>query len=233
MVVEGLHKLYKAVWDTKHLPTSWRQGSIKFLHKHGATSPQEISNYRPICLISVIGKVFTRAWLPRLVKMIAPNLPMEQGCGRKGQGSAEHLWSFMALTEDVIEGRDDEGTKEVYAMFADLHKCYGQVWRDGLYFALYLQGVRGHMLEMIMAWLDGSEASTVWRGAKVPVVQQEQGLRQGCVLSPILFCTFANAFALKTPTKDIPTDLEGAAREFLAQGLQQLEESECGLTAQP
>ena len=61
MVVEGLYKLYKAVWDTKHLPTSWRQGSIKFLHKHGATSPQEISNYRPICLISVIGKVFTRS----------------------------------------------------------------------------------------------------------------------------------------------------------------------------
>ena len=43
----------------------------------------------------------------------------------------------MALTEDVIEGRDDEGTKEVYAMFADLHKCYDQVWRDDLYFALY------------------------------------------------------------------------------------------------
>ena len=70
-VVEGLYKLYKAVWDTKHLPTPWRRGNIKFPHKHGATSPQEISNYRPICLISIIGKVFTRAWLPRLVKMIA------------------------------------------------------------------------------------------------------------------------------------------------------------------
>jgi hypothetical protein len=135
----------------------------------------------------------------------------------------------MALTEDVIDGRDDEGTKEFYAMFADLHKCYDQVWRDGLYFALYLQGVRGHMLEMIMAWLDGSEASTVWRGAKGPVVQQEQGLRQGCVLSPILFCAFANAFTLKAPTQDIPASLEGAAKEFLTQGLQQLDGSECGV----
>jgi len=43
-VVEGLHKLYKAVWDTKHLPASWRQGSIKFLARRSLTTGQSASS---------------------------------------------------------------------------------------------------------------------------------------------------------------------------------------------
>ena len=101
-VVKGLHVLFEAAWKAQHLPASWRQGLVKFLHKNKTKSAQEISNFRPICLISVIGKVFTKAWLPRLVAKLVPNLPMEQGCGRKGQGSTEHLWAFMAMMEDVV-----------------------------------------------------------------------------------------------------------------------------------
>ena len=61
----------------------------------------------------------------------------------------------MAMMEDVIDGRDVQGTREAFAMFADLHKCYDQVWRDGLYLALYAQGVRGPMLQVVQAWLLG------------------------------------------------------------------------------
>ena len=121
----------------------------------------------------VIGKVFTKAWLPRLAGKLVPNLPLEQGCGRKGQGSSEHLWAFMAMMEDVIDGRDVQGTREAFAMFADLHKCYDQVWRDGLYLALYAQGVRGPMLQVVQTWLEGAEAQTSWRGAKGPMVRRK------------------------------------------------------------
>ena len=30
----------------------------------------------------------------------------------------------MAMVEDVIDGKDKQHTKEAFAMFADLHKCY-------------------------------------------------------------------------------------------------------------
>ena len=225
--VKGLQLLFEAAWKAKHLPASWRQGMVKFLHKNKSKSAQEISNFRPICLISVIGKVFTKAWLPRLVKKLVPNLPLEQGCGRKGQGSSEHLWAFMAMVEDVIDGKDGQNTKEAFAMFADLHKCYDQVWRDGLFLALYVQGVRGPMLEMVKAWLEGAEAQTSWR--EPPMIKQEQGLRQGCVLRPILFCAFANTFLLKGPTKAVPQEMELVVKEFLGQGLQRLEGTDHGI----
>ena len=135
----------------------------------------------------------------------------------------------MAMIEDVVEGRDMQGTREAFAMFADLHKCYDQVWRDGLFLALYVQGVRGPMLQVIKAWLEGAEAQTAWRGTKGPMVKQEQGLRQGCVLSPILFCAFANTILLKAPTKPVPEGMERVTQEFLNQGLQRLEGSEHGI----
>ena len=39
------------------------------------------------------------------------------------------------MAEDCVEGRGrygQPGTDGIYAMFADVHKAYDQVWRDGL-----------------------------------------------------------------------------------------------------
>ena len=64
--------------------------------------------------------------------------------------------------------------------------AYGQVWRDGLYLTLYSMGVRGAMWHIIQEWLNNARACTTWNGVRGPTVKLEEGLRQGCVLSPIL-----------------------------------------------
>ena len=47
----------------------------------------------------------------------------EQGCGQKGQGGPEHLWAFMDLVEEGMEGAPAEGDGAgaqpgAYALFA-------------------------------------------------------------------------------------------------------------------
>ncbi len=101
----------------------------------------------------------------------------------------EQLWAFM--DPDVIEDSMDAGG-EACALFADVHKAYDQVWRDGLYLGLYANGVRGSMWVIIQKLLDQTEAPAKWNGIIGPMVHQEQGLRQGCVMSPILYCCFVN-----------------------------------------
>ena len=92
-----------------------------------------------------------------------------------------------------------------YASFADVAKAYDQVWRDGLYLTLYSMGVRGAMWHIIQEWLNNATctACTTWNGVRGPTVVLEEGLCQGCVLSPILYCIFNNWFLTKKPV-DIP-----------------------------
>ena len=108
-------------------------------------------------------------WLPRVMRVLSPSLVVEQGCAKQGQGAQGHLWAFLSLAEDSIQVLDGEG-EGLCALFADVHKAYNQVWRDGLFLILYTQGLRGNLWQLIQAWLGGAVASTEWNGAQGPEV---------------------------------------------------------------
>ena len=104
------------LWEAR----PWNEARISYLHKKG--SKTEVSNYRPVSLISVLAKTFTKAWVGRLqdiaadhlVKLIsvlaktftkalvgrlrdiaADHLGKKQGrgvCGQKGQGAPGVSW---------------------------------------------------------------------------------------------------------------------------------------------
>ena len=134
----------------------------------------------------------------------------------------EHLWAFMAVVE---EGMETAPKKEVFVLFADVSKAYDQVWRDGLYLLLYSYGIRGQMWTLIQKWLDGACAVTEWNGVRGPEVPLRQGLRQGCVLSPILYCIFVNAFLGEAPTTPSPPGMKAPLRAMFEQGLQDIQTS--------
>ena len=90
-----LTALYDASWRAEAMPKQWSESMISYLYK-GRDSKTEISSYTPVLLMSVIGKTFTKAWLPRLGKVVGPALVEEQGWARTGKGAMEHLWACMA-----------------------------------------------------------------------------------------------------------------------------------------
>ena len=230
-VEHALHVLSVRAWKG-HLPKQWEQARVAYIYKgKTAGSAAEISAYRPISLISVIAKTFTRALLPRLAAQVGAHLVLQQGCGRKGQSCEEQLWAFKATMEDCIEGRDEDDEADgAFALFADVQKAYDQVWRSGLYLSLYSMGVRGNMWRVIQGWLDNSRVTTTWRGVSGPEVRLEQGLRQGCVLSPILYCCFINMLVAEGPAVEVPAQMRPAMDEFFSQGLQGMEGRQgCGV----
>ena len=210
-VVGALHALYTVVWDTGVIPTQWMDAHITYIWKKKG-SKQEVSNYRPISLTSVIGKLFTKILLPRLSRVIAPELSEYQGCAKPGSGAVEHLWAFQAIIQRNLD-------TPVYALFADIHKAYDQVWRDGLYFALFCAGIRGRAWHFIVTWLDRATATPRWNGTVGTRVQLEQGLRQGCVLSPLLYCLFINTLTATGPACEMPPSLCAVTKQFFAHGL--------------
>ena len=214
--IDILHALYGAVWASDVVPSQWTHAHITYLYK-GKGSKREISNYRPISLTSIIGKLMTKSLLPTLNDIIQPHLVLPQGCGKKGEGSMEHLWALLSLTRENM----DAG-KCVHAFFADVHKAYDQVWREALYYGLYAMGVRGRLWRFVQQWLDSATATPKWNGTEGAVTALEQGLRQGCVLSPILYCAFINLLVMEQPTtaNDLPPNHQPVLSRFFNQGVQ-------------
>ena len=116
-----------------------------------------------------------------------------------------------------MEKRDNAPKAGAYALFADIAKAYDQVWRKGLYLTLYSVGVRGKMWKVIQAWLNNASATTSWNGVDGPKVCLKQGFRQGCVLSPILYCLFSTTFIMARPVNEILTNIPQTYKPVVAE----------------
>ena len=70
-----------------------------------------------------------------------------------------------------------------------MQKAYDTVWRDGL-LKLWDLGVKGRMWHVIKKMYEVSRSTVLLEGEKSTTFSLEQGVAQGCSLSPILFSVF-------------------------------------------
>ena len=190
-----LLELFNLMWEWEILPTSWGHSHIRYLHKK--KSKLDLSNYRPISLISCLGKAFTMMWLPRIATALLPHLVSQQGSKGKGCGSMESLWTLTSLIDSACaQGQGNH----VHAMFCDTSTAYDTVWRDGMYFTLYSYGIRGPLLRMIQQWHQGATMTGLWYDIEGATIPYSQGVRQGCVLAPLLYVAFINPLVSPPPS---------------------------------
>ena len=79
------------------VPMAWLRGVVVPLHKDG--SLQLPSNYRPITLLSIVGKVYTGVLQDRLLRWSESSglIVAEQGGFRPGRGCPEQLYTLTEL----------------------------------------------------------------------------------------------------------------------------------------
>jgi hypothetical protein len=213
-MISALLPLFSAMWQNNLLPTGLGDATLRYIPK-GTKPSQEISGYRPISLTSCIGKLYTMVWLPKLTSKLAPWIGRHQGAFQKGTGALEQAWMCMELIREKVEGGG-----EAHVALTDLEKCYDNIWREGLYFILHSFGVRGAMLLNIKLWVESTVAFPVWNGVECPKVVPREGLKQGCVLSPVLCVAFMAALTCSVPNTHCSPHLEPLKKKIFSQGFQ-------------
>ena len=158
------------------------------LHKSGdRTDP---GNYRGITLQPVALKVLCQVLLTRLQAILDPADPTTPGCSpladeqagfRRGRGCLDHAFVLKAAIDDARHR-----CAPLLIAFLDLRKAYDCVWRDGLWWKLHEHGVRGKLWRMLRALYSSVEARVRTNDTLSPPITLLNGVRQGCVLSPIL-----------------------------------------------
>ena len=94
------NKLFNIILETGILPRSWLEGYIIPVFKNKG-DPTDASNYRPISILSCMGKLFTSVLKNRITNFIDANnfLNENQAGFRKGYLCFDHIFTLHSLIE--------------------------------------------------------------------------------------------------------------------------------------
>ncbi|KAK6740080.1 hypothetical protein RB195_008510 [Necator americanus] len=112
------------------------------LYKKG--DPHDISNYRPICLLSVIYNLFTRVILNRIEKVLVEGQPWVQAGFRKGFSTIDHIHTVSEFIEVSREYK-----MPLCLTFIDLKKAFDSVETEAVVEALDNQGVPTQYIKVL------------------------------------------------------------------------------------
>ena len=192
--VEILHPLFERIWEEEEIPEDWKEGHLIKLPKKGDLS--NCNNYRGITLLSVPGKVFNRVILNRMKNTLDPELRDEQAGFRQNRSCTDQIATLRIIVEQSLEWNSP-----LYVNFIDYEKAFDSVDRETLWKLLRHYGIPKKIVNLIKNTYEGMSCRVVHEGQLTAGFQVRTGVRQGCLLSPILFL-LAIDWIMKTATRE-------------------------------
>lgn len=165
-------------------------GDIPAIFKRGRTTlipksldpllEQDIKNWRPITLSSLILRVFTRIWAGRL-EVACPPHPRQRGF-IKGPGCSENLTVLGGLMK-----LSKRRKSTLACAFIDLAKAFDTVPHELILSSLQARGLDDHFLGLIRNMYTGVNSRISSSKGRTSKIFLKLGVKQGDPLSPLLF----------------------------------------------
>lgn len=183
--IEQILAFFNKIMQEGKIPESFKKSIICPIYKKGNTEDPE--NYRAITFTNSIAKMFTNILLNRMMQFIdGKNLLSQFQAGfRPGYSAQDHIFSLTNAI-NIHNGRK----KKVYAMFIDFKTAFDKIDRRSMWFKLEELGFSYRFLHLLQELYNRTTAF-VWDGESISEeFSTTIGLKQGCILSPILFILF-------------------------------------------
>lgn len=177
---ELLAKICNLAWKEAKIPEDWKVGVVVPIFKKG--DKRECNNYRGITLLSIASKVYERILETKLTREIDTQLEQCQSGFRKGRSIHDHIFTIRQITE-----KTRDSNSQVLQAFLDLEKAFDRLPRSEIQKALIKKNIDQNLRNAIMSFYVNTRSYVRTDNMHSEEFLVSVGVRQGGVLSPVLF----------------------------------------------
>ncbi|KAK3567160.1 hypothetical protein QTP86_011299 [Hemibagrus guttatus] len=173
-----------------HVPTAFKKARVIPILKKPALDPSDISNYRPVSLLSFLSKILERVVCNQLSDYLMQNNLLDPNqSGFKAAHSTET--ALLAVTEKLHAARSAKLSSVLILL--DLSAAFDTVNHKTLLSTLRSLGICGTAWEWFASYLDGRSYQVTWKGLTSAPRRLSTGVPQGSVLGPLLFSLYTHS----------------------------------------
>ena len=185
---ELLTKIINACIDLTYFPTHFKVAKITPILKL-AKDPKCAANYRPISLLSCLGKVFERLLHTKLSSFLTEQsiVNAKQFGFREGHSTVHQIKRLVNIINENKVKKRSTGM-----VLLDIEKAFDSVWHDGLIFKLHKIGTPLYLIKLIASFLRNRSFTVSVNGKQSSQRHIPAGLPQGSVISPLLYAIFTS-----------------------------------------
>ncbi|XP_030832208.1 uncharacterized protein LOC115920515 [Strongylocentrotus purpuratus] len=181
--------IYNYYLSTAHTSQKMKDGLILPFHKGKGKDPRDPRNYRGITLSSSFSKLLELILKPRLEKTLQGNgIPDELQFGFQ----KNHSCMLTSCTMEFIIEINTCQKRPTYVALLDAVKAFDKVWHDGLFYKVDQTNIDPAYTALLRSLYENMESRVLWSDKTSGAIPILQGVRQGGVLSPLLYTVFVD-----------------------------------------
>ena len=186
--IEEICLIFNHALSMGYFPNKFKTGIMILIPKTDTPSPTA-TDYRPITLLEVVGKIFEKIINNRLCKFLENNnlYHSHQFGFRKGFGT--HL--ALAELHETLAIHQRLG-HQCNVVSRDVSKAFDKVWHQGLKFKILQTTLPSPFSNLLCNFLDNRNIKIKFNNATGNFFSIKSGVPQGSILSPTLYSFYTH-----------------------------------------
>ena len=191
-----MHLIFNACIQHGYVPSHFLLGTISPIIKDNNGDINSVNNYRGITISPIASKILEHL----LNSMLSPYLETDaRQFGFKKKSSTLHAMYYL---KETVNHYIDNGSI-VFCAFLEASKAFDRLVHSGLFLKLIARGIPKIFLDLIIYWYSNLKCRVKWDDCFSKWFCIKAGVRQGGILSPILYCLYVEDLIAILKSKDV------------------------------